>query len=205
MATVTKGDSTYNKLKEFFDGKGVPEYVWWSIIQAESGGNTQAIGDNGTSFGLFQIHGNFTAAEKSKLKNDPIYNAQRAYTLWTNRGENPQVWASGKAAEGTPEYVAYYWIYAQRPSAWTLYKQNGEVNADMEKVAKIAEANIYGASTDSTSENANNSGQAVQNSVVLDIVAAAVGIVIILIVISALIKEGAAGDISVAKIVGNHV
>jgi hypothetical protein len=33
-----------------------PEWLWRNIIQVESGGNPFSIGDNGSSFGLFQLH-----------------------------------------------------------------------------------------------------------------------------------------------------
>ena len=35
---------------------GVPENIWESVAQMESGYNPSVIGDNGTSFGIFQLH-----------------------------------------------------------------------------------------------------------------------------------------------------
>lgn len=35
---------------------GVPAGIWQDVAYVESGYNTNAVGDNGTSFGLFQLH-----------------------------------------------------------------------------------------------------------------------------------------------------
>lgn len=199
MATVQKGDATYQKLKEFFDARSVPEYVWWSIIKAESGGNMAAVGDNGSSFGLFQIHegkAGFTAAEKHKLQSDALYNAQRAYSLWMNRGQNPADYAASKAKEGTGEYVAYYWIYAQRPQAWTMYNQNGTFNAPMQTVAGIAGTNGASPATsggDGGTANPETTQQILDNSTLFDILAALLGIAGILIIVVQITKEHTGG------------
>lgn len=62
-----------------------------AIALAESSGNPQAVGDSGTSLGLWQIH--FTVHpefDKTQLF-DPQYNAQAAFALYTariNRGDD---------------------------------------------------------------------------------------------------------------------
>lgn len=56
-----------------------------AIALAESGGDPNAEGDNGTSYGLWQIH--FTVHpefDASQLK-DPAYNASAAYSLYLRR------------------------------------------------------------------------------------------------------------------------
>ncbi|HEY6022324.1 MAG TPA: transglycosylase SLT domain-containing protein, partial [Candidatus Paceibacterota bacterium] len=61
----------YNSVKSVFDQQGVPEYVWFPIMQFESGGNPNAVGDSGVSIGLFQLNtagGQGTGYDKQYLK-----------------------------------------------------------------------------------------------------------------------------------------
>lgn len=57
------------------------------IAAAESGLGTALVGDNGTSFGLWQVH---TPAwpqyNASSLTNDPNYNAQAAVQIFLSQG-----------------------------------------------------------------------------------------------------------------------
>lgn len=72
--------NTYNAVKSVFDPQGVPEYVWYPILQLESGGDPRAVGDNGVSIGLFQLNtagGQGTGYNKDYLK-DPVINAEIA-------------------------------------------------------------------------------------------------------------------------------
>lgn len=46
----------YNAVEPVAQRYGVPDPIWETVAYAESGFNPQAIGDNGTSFGLFQLH-----------------------------------------------------------------------------------------------------------------------------------------------------
>jgi hypothetical protein len=135
---IKKGDATYNTLKTYFNTQGIPEYIWWPIVKQESGGNTTAVGDQGTSYGLFQIHytSPVSPMKKQQLFN-PLYNAQTAVNLWKHRPENPADFAKKYAKPGTPEYVAYYWIAAQRPAAWTQFQKTKTFNADMQRIAQI--------------------------------------------------------------------
>ncbi len=137
MATIQKGDRNYNAIKELMSREGIPEYVWWPIILQESGGNIGAVGDQGTSFGLFQIHGNFSPSERQRLLTDPVYNAQKALSLWKARPTDPWEFAAARAPYPSPEFVAYFWIAAQRPAAWTQYQQTKSVNADMRRIMQI--------------------------------------------------------------------
>ncbi|WP_067936785.1 transglycosylase SLT domain-containing protein [Alicyclobacillus kakegawensis] len=59
---------------------GLPPWVALDIMAVESGGNPNAVGDNGTSFGLFQLHkggGQGDGYSVSQLL-DPLTNAQIA-------------------------------------------------------------------------------------------------------------------------------
>ncbi len=137
MAKIQKGDIYYNAIKELMAREGIPEYVWWPIVLQESGGNIGAIGDHETSFGIFQIHGNFSQAERQRLLTDPVYNAKRALALWKARPIDPWEFASTRAPYPSPEFVAYFWIAAQRPAAWTQYQQSKTINADMRRIMQI--------------------------------------------------------------------
>lgn len=61
---------------------GVPTSIWEDVAKTESGLNTNAIGDNGTSFGLFQLHiGGQLPAQYNNNPTavfDPVLNAQIA-------------------------------------------------------------------------------------------------------------------------------
>jgi hypothetical protein len=138
MAKIQKGDTYYNAIKQMMDREGIPEYVWWPIVLQESGGRINAVGDNGTSFGIFQIHGNFSEAEKKRLTTDPVYNAQKALALWKARPVDPWQFASSKAQYPSPEFVAYFWISAQRPAAWTQYQRTNTITPDMQRIMRIA-------------------------------------------------------------------
>jgi hypothetical protein len=50
-------DSWYPQVKAVFDAQGVPETIWWPILQAESGGDPSARNQNNEdSIGLFQLN-----------------------------------------------------------------------------------------------------------------------------------------------------
>lgn len=90
---------------------GVPDLVWKSIIQVESGYNPRAVGDHGTSFGLFQLHrggqlGNLTPEQAY----DPKTNAQTAMPAIA------KAWNALKSASGVPGSAprtegTYNWWY----------------------------------------------------------------------------------------------
>lgn len=65
-----------------------------AIALAESSGNPGAVGDSGTSYGLWQIH--YTVHpefDKSRLF-DPQYNAEAAFQLYSNRGGDFTDWST---------------------------------------------------------------------------------------------------------------
>ena len=45
-----------NTINPIAQKQGIPSRLWQAIVSVESGFNPNVIGDNGTSFGLFQLH-----------------------------------------------------------------------------------------------------------------------------------------------------
>lgn len=74
-----------------------------SVAMAESGGHTDAVGDSGTSFGLWQIHTpahpEYTEAELM----DATANARAAYKI-SSGGTNWKPWSTFNSGA----YLAYY-------------------------------------------------------------------------------------------------
>lgn len=72
----------FNAVEPIAQQNGVPDAVWETIAQVESGFNPNALGDNGTSFGLFQLHmgGQFPSAYQNNptALDDPALNAKYA-------------------------------------------------------------------------------------------------------------------------------
>jgi hypothetical protein len=52
----SQGPGTFDKVDQIFRNAGVSTFAWTHNANRESGGNTNATGDGGTSFGLFQLH-----------------------------------------------------------------------------------------------------------------------------------------------------
>lgn len=97
----------YQNPGEVFKAAGVPDYIWQSIMQAESGGNPSAIGDNGTSYGLFQLHqgGGLGDGYAPSQLLDPVVNAEiasQSMAAVTKQGE-----AKGLTGYNLLQYVAY--------------------------------------------------------------------------------------------------
>lgn len=57
-----------------------------AIALAESSGNPGAVGDNGTSIGLWQIHYTVHPEFDSNSLKDPQYNANAAFSIFSRRG-----------------------------------------------------------------------------------------------------------------------
>lgn len=57
---------------------GIPSRILYSVIQVESGFNPSAIGDNGTSFGILQLHigGQAPSGVPTSALLDPVTNAK---------------------------------------------------------------------------------------------------------------------------------
>ncbi len=80
-----------------------------AVALAESSGNPNAIGDSGTSYGLWQIHWTVhpdTYTSDPKELFDPQANAYAAYTVFLQQGWN--AWSTwGNAAGHNDAYAKY--------------------------------------------------------------------------------------------------
>ena len=82
-----------------------------ATMQQESGGNPQAVGDNGTSFGLFQLHeGGELGGLSQQQAFDPTTNARVAITVMAQVLKAHPDWSPGQVAAA-----------AQRPADQTAY------------------------------------------------------------------------------------
>jgi hypothetical protein len=72
-----------------------------AIALAESGGDaSNTTGDNGTSWGLWQIHWTVHPEFDKQSLLDPQYNANAAFQLYTNRGNSFHDWSTFGTAPG---------------------------------------------------------------------------------------------------------
>lgn len=105
----------YEKGKQY----GLPVSVWYPIAMHESGGDPAAIGDGGTSYGLFQInkpsHPDFDIA---KYK-DPIYQADYQFPELVNFYKE----GTGKGLAGV-DLTKYVEKFGQRP-VWNDETEKG--------------------------------------------------------------------------------
>lgn len=107
---------------------GVDPVVAVAMMLVESGGNARAVGDNGTSFGLFQLHkgGMLTAAGLTPEQAfDPATNADVALKSLAHE------WAKGSARRSPGEIAAA----SQRPADPVGYAR--KVNAAMERARAL--------------------------------------------------------------------
>jgi len=56
MTSIAVPSNIYNAVAPVAQRYGVPDSIWETVAYQESGFNAKAVGDNGTSFGLFQLH-----------------------------------------------------------------------------------------------------------------------------------------------------
>ncbi len=106
--------SIYSAVAPIAKQYNVPDWLWEDVAYTESGFNPNAVGDNGTSFGLFQLHlgGQLPASYNSNptAVQDPTLNAKLAMpalsAAWKQFGQsyNPslQWWQQFAAASGHP-------------------------------------------------------------------------------------------------------
>lgn len=96
---------------------GIPAEVALAIAQQESGLNPHSVGDNGTSFGLFQLHqGGELGSHSAQWAFDPYNNARQALSVVAHVHAQHPDWDWGTVAAA-----------AQRPADQTGYAQS--VNA----------------------------------------------------------------------------
>jgi hypothetical protein len=91
-----------------------------AIAMAESSGNPSAIGDNGTSFGLWQIHTPAWPQFDATSLLDPNYNAQAAFHIYSTRGGSFQDWSTYTTSDPNLSYKRFVVPYA--PSVWPVVK-----------------------------------------------------------------------------------
>lgn len=92
---------------------GVPTLIWETVAEVESGLNPRAVGDHGTSFGLFQLHrggqlGNLTPEQAY----DPATNAEQAMPAIAKAWKNLAKGADGPSVTpGGSAPGSYNWWY----------------------------------------------------------------------------------------------
>ena len=65
-----------------------------AIAIAESGGDPNAVGDGGTSIGLWQIHYTVHPEFDETKLTDPAYNAGAAFSIYSARNRNFGAWST---------------------------------------------------------------------------------------------------------------
>ena len=110
----TVPSTIYSDVNPVAQKYGVPTWLWEDIASVESGFNPKAVGDNGTSFGLFQLHigGQLPAQYNNNPQPvfDPTLNANIAMpaiaSAWSSLGSSfsntLQWWEQFAAASGHP-------------------------------------------------------------------------------------------------------
>jgi soluble lytic murein transglycosylase-like protein len=101
-----------NSISSIFQQTNVPSPIWESIAQTESSFNPNAIGDNNTSFGLFQLHvgGQAPAGVPTSQLLNPVTNASYAApaisSAWNTLGgsfnDSLSWWEQFAVASGHP-------------------------------------------------------------------------------------------------------
>lgn len=100
---------TLQQLRELAAQVGFPNpSLAAAIAMAESSGNPLAVGDGGTSFGLWQIHVPDHPEYHASSLGDPLYNAQAAYAI-SRGGSNWSPWSTfNKGPHGEPPAYLHY-------------------------------------------------------------------------------------------------
>lgn len=117
---------------------GVPSQLWETVVQVESGFNPQAVGDNGTSYGLFQLHigGQLPAYYNTHPQDaeNPSTNAQLAMPALA------RAWSSLKNSAGAPDTSGGFGGSGSL-SWWEQFAaQSGHPGYPVGGVANVAEA-----------------------------------------------------------------
>lgn len=96
-----------------------------AIALAESGGNPLAVGDNGTSFGLWQIHTPAHPEFQGWNLLDPAMNAQAAYRVYRAAGNSFQPWTTFRTG-GYRQFLAETPAVAPGGSVLTIDAATGQ-------------------------------------------------------------------------------
>lgn len=111
QTTPNPGNLNASQIAEFaqnagFEGDDLAIAV--AIALAESSGDPNALGDSGTSIGLWQIHFTVHPEFDQASLYDPQYNANAAFAIYSNRGGTFQDWSTyGNAAGHNNAYLKY--------------------------------------------------------------------------------------------------
>lgn len=135
-------------IKQVFTSYGVPEYVWYPIMQKESGGNPQAHSPgNEDSRGLFQINLGAHPEYKNLNLYDPVVNATVAARDFIAPA---YAQAIDKGLTNQQDITAYVWKNGIRPY-WTEEKNQGIRKATADFLGTPTMKETAGA-TDSSSD-----------------------------------------------------
>lgn len=112
----------YSAVKKVFSDRNIPEYVWFPIMQMESGGNTNAHANTTRedSRGLFQINIKANPQWKGVNLYDPVENAKIAADHFIAPAYVKATTNAGLKKES--DITAYVWRYGIRP-AWNDTKE----------------------------------------------------------------------------------
>ena len=116
---ANRWDGMLNQLGQKYN---VPPTFLKAVMQAESGGRPDAVGDSGHSVGLFQLHDQGYGAGMGDSRFDPQVNAERAV-----RGLS-EAWHAGERAGFTGEHaVRAAYNYSFNPGGGWAYQGDGVV------------------------------------------------------------------------------
>lgn len=91
------GNLGYTDLLNLAQGAGFTgndAFIAAAIALAESSGNPKAVGDNGTSIGLWQIHFTVHPQFDQAQLTDPQYNASAAFQIYSTAGNTFRPWST---------------------------------------------------------------------------------------------------------------
>lgn len=118
-ADPDRWDNLLNRLGQKYN---VPPLFLKAVMLSESGGNPDAIGDNGHSVGLFQLHDQGYGHGMGDLRFDPEANAERA-----TKGL-AEAWHAGQRAGHSGEYaVRAAYDYSFNPGGGFAYQGDSVV------------------------------------------------------------------------------
>ena len=90
---------SFDQVEAYARAAGFPDTeLATAIAMAESGGNPRNVGDNGTSFGLWQIHTPAHPEVNRDLLFDPTYNAKMAFQI-SKGGSEWTPWSAWKSGD----------------------------------------------------------------------------------------------------------
>lgn len=125
--------SVYSTVDEVMQKYGIPSYIWFPIMQEESGGNPDAQNSNAieNSIGLFQINTKANPGYAASNLTDPATNAEIAARDFLS---GTYKYAVALYPNNAAEQTAYTWKNGIKP-AWTTNLYNSIVAATNKFIA----------------------------------------------------------------------